>query len=356
MRTIIAAALFCIIVVLIALTIIGVSDYYAAPHFYLSESTVRGWQQSFKEVLTVDEQNYILEHPIVSFAGEHYNYPVSFYNKHAKEWQGIAHDVLDHIAIATGLVFHKVGTLQDDWSELLNMTEEGEAYLITEVLRAKEREEHFLLSDTYVYDYFALLSKTSFKNLSFEDVWKVKVGVVKDTIYAALFDELYPNHPNVTAYVSTDDAYKSLESGKIDVFMGRHQRLLSMINLYEKTGYKANLTFDIRAETTFGINVNHPELQSIINKALAIIDTEIIVSGWMHTYYDYSGRTMIAQRPLLVIVAILIFVMWRWSRLDNIKLKQMINACGIEVELHTEPKFITRTKNFVSKVYHKIQI
>jgi len=44
--------------------------------------------------LSGTEQSFIESNPVVRFAAEHDNYPISFYNNHAGEFQGIFHDVL----------------------------------------------------------------------------------------------------------------------------------------------------------------------------------------------------------------------------------------------------------------------
>jgi hypothetical protein len=44
-------------------------------------------------------------------------------------------------------------------------------------------------------------------------------------------------------YRSSDEAYAALERGDVDLVMASNRRLLSIINYYEFTGYKANLMF-----------------------------------------------------------------------------------------------------------------
>ena len=52
---------------------------------------------------TEEEREYIKNNPVIPFAAEFDNYPVSFYNKYDNGWQGIAFDVLREVEKLTGL-------------------------------------------------------------------------------------------------------------------------------------------------------------------------------------------------------------------------------------------------------------
>ena len=77
-------------------------------------------------LLTDEEMEYIKNSSGIKYAAEHYNYPVSFYNKHENEWQGIAHDVLHDVEKLTGLNFELINDHDTQWPELLRYLESGE--------------------------------------------------------------------------------------------------------------------------------------------------------------------------------------------------------------------------------------
>jgi len=283
-------------------------------------------------LLTDDEKAYIRSRPEIQFASEHYNYPVSFFNRHENEWQGIAHDVLRDVEKLTGLSFVVKNEHNTQWPDLLRYLESGEAAMITELLHHQSREGRFLWADrVFIADRYALLSKTSFPDLSITEVLGARIGLTKDTIYTELFQRWYPEHTDTVIFESSDDAYDALENGEVDAVMASVRRLLSITNYYELTGYKVNLLFDGISESQFGFNVEEEVLRSIINKALTLIDVENITTHWLNVKFDYGGVLAEAQRPwligtiiMLLIIIVLVFFMFLRKRKESKRLERLL--------------------------------
>jgi len=258
--------------------------------------------------LTEEEKAYIRGHPVVSFASEYDNYPISFYNKYEKQWQGIAHDVLKELEALTGLTFKIMNETNAEWSDLLGSLENGKTSMITELLYSEERAGLFLWpKSVIVSDNYALISKTDFPNININDILRIKVGLIENTAYTSLFLSWFPDHKNKTFYENTDAAFYGLERGEVDIVMANVCQLLMLTNYYERTGYKANLVFDYTTESTFGFNRNEAVLCSIVDKALRLTDTWGISGQWMRRTYDYSAKLARSQRPWLISAAALFF-------------------------------------------------
>ncbi|MDR1943697.1 MAG: transporter substrate-binding domain-containing protein, partial [Synergistaceae bacterium] len=206
-----------------------------------------------------EEKKYINDHITrniaIPIAAEYDNYPASFYNNQEGEWQGVAFDVLGEIEVLTGLVFAIAHNDSKEWPELMVMLENGEAALITELIRSKEREGRFLWpGSSYQTDYYALISRAEFKNLDINEVLYAKVGLMVDTAYAEIFQKWFPNHVNIMEYTNTTDAFEALEHGEIDLVMATRNLLLSQTNFQERPGFKANIVFKYPFESTFGFH------------------------------------------------------------------------------------------------------
>ena len=260
---------------------------------------------SFLNSLTDDELTYLQNTPMVRYVTENSNYPVSFYSVYHDEWLGIAHDIFDVISELTGLTFERVSTLDDQWLDLITMLDNGEAAMITELLCPEIRTVQYLYSDPYSSDLYSLISKSNLPTLGWSDVHDMRVGVVHGKVYEALFHNLYPSHEYVVSFDCSDDLYRALINGDIDVTMGRNDQLLAINIFYGQVGYRSNLIYNIQVKSAFGFAPGEETLRSIINKSLSIIDTDIIVSSWAHTYYDYSAKIKEAQRPLLIATVIM---------------------------------------------------
>jgi ABC-type amino acid transport substrate-binding protein len=191
--------------------------------------------------LTPEEIAFIRENPVVNFAAEYDNYPISFFDSRSGEWQGIAFDVIDKLEELTGLTFKIVNDENTEWPDLLDMLESGEAAMISELIPNKEREGLFLWPETPVLtDYFALISKSDYRNISINEIWYIKVGVAKGTVYAEKFKNWFPNHMNIIEYESSDDAFNALDRREVDAVMSSECRLLALTNHNEFAGYKIN--------------------------------------------------------------------------------------------------------------------
>ncbi|GBU26746.1 hybrid sensor histidine kinase/response regulator [Treponema sp. R8-4-B8] len=259
--------------------------------------------------LSEEEREYIQKHQVVSFAAEYDNYPISFYNKHEKEFQGIAYDVLKEVEALTGLTFKIANGKNAEWPELLHSLETGKVSMISDLLQTKDRAELFIWPKTAVMtDNYALVSKSDYPSIRINDIMSVRVGLMKDSAYASLFRSWFPDHKNTVEYESSKDAFNALDRGKVDLVMANLIQLLMLTNYYERSGYKANIVFDYSSECTFGFNKNETVLCSIVDNALRLIDTKGISGQWMRKTFDYSIKLGRLQRLLLITVAVLLLI------------------------------------------------
>jgi PAS domain S-box-containing protein len=258
--------------------------------------------------LSAEEKAYIHNNPVVSFAAEYDNYPVSFYNKYEQQWQGIAHDILREMETLTGLTFKITNDYDAEWPELLYSLESGKTSMITELLYLDKRAGLFLWPQTVIMtDNYALISQSDYPGISINEILRVKVGLIKDTAYTSLFRSWFPDHKNTVEYESSNTVFDALERGEVDMVMANLSQLLMLTNYYERTGYKANFVFDVASESTFGFHKNEVILCSIVDKALHMIDTRGISGQWMRRTYDYSAKLARSQRPWLISAAALFF-------------------------------------------------
>ena len=292
-----------------------------------------------------EEKAYIRghEHTGVAFAADHADYPVSFYNEYEGQWQGIVFDVLPELEALTGLSFHLANDRHADWTTLYTMLERGEAAMISNLLRTEESEERFLWPDTsFVSDYYALLSKTSFPNIDISEVRYMKVGLAKNTAYAELFRSWFPEHTNTVEYEGSDAAFQALDRGEVDLVMSSRRMLLDMTNYLELSGYKINVMFKYYSESAFGFNGDEAVLRSIVSKALHLIDTETISERWTSRLYDYQAKLTQAQIPwyigasaLILVVFILLFILFRRTQNRGKELKKLVDEQTSALQIQT---------------------
>ncbi|MDR0585321.1 MAG: response regulator [Treponema sp.] len=319
--------------------------------------------------LSPAEKAYIQDHVVreaaVPIGVEHDNYPVSFYNPQEKEWQGIALDVLAGVEELSDLSFRRINDETVEWPELMDMLERGEAAMITELIPSGERTGRFLWADTaYQSDYYALLSKSDFRDIGINEIRYARVGLMEGTAYAELFREWFPDHGNTAEYPNTDDCFTALEKGEVDLIMATRNLLLSQTNFREQPGYKANIVFNRSFESAFGFNLHEEELKSIIDKCLRIIDTDGITERWTHRTFDYRSKLARSRMPwligfsvLLLFVLTLLFIMFQRNRQEGRRLEKLVHQRTRELETQTEAAQVaSRAKSdFLSKMSHEIR-
>jgi len=248
--------------------------------------------------LTAEESAFIKNNPVVNFAAEYDNYPVSFFNRRENEWQGVCFDVLREVESLTGLKFELIADEQLEWPVLQRMLETGEASVISELIRTPDREGGFLWPDTpLLTDYYALLSKSELGNIGVNEVWLYRVGLVIGTAPAELFDRWYPSHSGTKGYTSYEQAFNALQRGDVDMVMASRNQLLVLTHYEELAGYKTNLVFNYPLASTLGFHKGEETLRGIVEKALRLIDIDSIDDYWTTRTFDYRERLSEAQLP-----------------------------------------------------------
>ena len=295
--------------------------------------------------LTEEERAYLHSRNVIPFVAEHYNYPISFYNKYEKQWQGIFFDLLKEIEILTKLSFKLINDEHTEWPALLQMLESGKGLIIPELLVSKERQGRFLWSKTpYVTDYYALLSKSGTRNITINEVKDVRVALTRGTAYAEMFRSWFPGHEYTVQYESSDEAFNALDRGEVDMVISSRRRLLALLNYHELPGYKANLIFEYPSDAMMGFNKNEELLCSIFDKALRLIDVNHISEQWMNKTFDYKGKLAREQRPwllgvsvLLLCVLILLIILFQKKKYEKVKLEELVKkrteAIGRQITL-----------------------
>ncbi|MDR0502392.1 MAG: transporter substrate-binding domain-containing protein [Treponema sp.] len=293
--------------------------------------------------LTEEEFNFIRNNPTVPVGVDPGNYPGSFYDAREKKWRGTSLDILDEISYLTGLTFNRVNDEHTQWPQIFEMLKRGDVALVTELNQSHERDGQFLWpGSAHITDFYALISHIDFPDIKLNEVLYARVGLAKNTAYAAVFNKWFPGHTKTVEYESVEEAFAALMRGEIDMVMANQRRLLYLTHYMELPDYKTNIVFDYAMDIQFGINKNAEILCSIIDKALVNIDTKSISDHWLRRTYDYRSKVVEAQRPLFMglsllflLVLTLIAVFFVRSRMTGRNLEKIVKKRTDELALQT---------------------
>jgi len=251
--------------------------------------------------LDEDEKAFLRNTDSVPIAVQPFNYPVVFYDSREKKWDGIAIELLQEVKKVTGLSFNVVNDENAGMQDLIRMLLEGKAHILSDLIKTDEREPFFIWGNyKFMEDQYVLLSKTKFPNVSINEIPFSRIALRGGTAHTEMFRKWFPNSEYTSEYSVMEDAFLALEKDEVDLLMGAKSHLLYYSNYNYFSGYKANYLFNHFYEAAFAFNKDQEMLRSIIDKALSIVDTEVIVEQWLTRTYDYRTRMLEAQFPLFI--------------------------------------------------------
>lgn len=336
----------------------------------LSELYYEGYQQYLHHKVfnsfSLAQLRYIEDHndteTAVRVAAEHDNYPVSFYNKREKQWQGIAFDVLSAVEGMTGLKFTVINDIDAPRDEIINMIQEGEASLVA----SAELQDAipFLSAKPYQTDYFILISRADYPEVNAHKLSFERIGVVAGATSSAVFQAYFPNHDNLVAYQDNGEAFSALESGKIDLLMVKRNVLLSLANYHERLGFKENLIFNRTYDTYFGFSSGNTILAYIIDKSQKLVDTASVSDRWSRKVLDYKEKIARSQSPYLIasslllgVALALLAILFVKNRQRGKDLEYLVRQRTRELEIQTAAAQVaSQTKSgFLARMSHEIR-
>jgi len=266
-------------------------------------------------------------------------YPITFYNNTDGEYQGIAWDIMTEISWLTGLEFEIVNDRFAPWHELLEMLGAGQAAMIADLWYAEDRKDSFLWSEEpYMTSYYAFLSKIETPFTDFL-IPILHTGVVKGTIFEAVYHTFFPDGGNLVLFDTHSDALNALESGEIDLLLAPDFFLLYQTNYRENPGYKINsLLRNFEGESFFGFNKDQELLCSVVSKAQRFVDTDRIALSWTSRVYDFqrvladesaqnaNQRTIFLAISIVILLALLsvLIVLFRKNRNTSLQLESAL--------------------------------
>jgi len=222
--------------------------------------------------LTPEEINWLEKHPdiIVGFDGDYA--PYSFKNEKGL-FEGIAVDYVDEIKCKTGLSFSTYP--EGAWENLYQDTMDGKVDVIATLMIRPDRLKYFIYTKPYIsLKYYIITRKDNNTIMSRQCLHNKKLVLVKDYSTTNDIREKFPFAIHNLVDTITD-AVIVVSSGNADasvLALGMAQHIIAKHNI---SNLKFVAPYDQESfEQGFGIRKDLPELASILDKALKLIDNE----------------------------------------------------------------------------------
>jgi len=290
------------------------------------DKPIRGhFHQQAKQIqFSQAEKNWIAEHPVVKLSGEANWLPLSYFDNQ-QLYTGIAHDYLQLIEQYSGIHFEY--QYYDDW-QTAQVAFENKKIDLLDKISPQQGTKNMNFSEPYLKLNFVLINIHEAPYISdLRQLDNASIGILKNLALGEN-SQYMQQFPNLTLipYRDPRSGLEAVSTRKIDAFIMdslsfnyyRHELNLSDLKIAGPTEYSKDISF--------GIHIEEPLLQSIIDKSLAQIslaEKNHITKTWivssLNNYQLYQWAWKIS---VLVISIILFFSYWNYRlRQENIKRK-----------------------------------
>ena len=260
--------------------------------------------------LTLEEERFLKNHPVLKVAYDVDWPPVEFFDKE-RGMNGMAADYLKGMSELLGVKFEP--GKPRSWKEMMRAVEEGELDFFTAVAPTPQRRKWMDFTESYLSFPIVILTDKEVPYISSMADLKNKPVAVVDG-YAS-HDLLLENHPDLTL-MPVQDVKKGLmavSTGKAFAFVGSLATASHVISREGLTDLKVSGDTTYHLGITMGARKDNAVLLKILDKALASISLQeknAINSRWTSVTYEHSINYALIWQIIavaLVIVAIILY-------------------------------------------------
>ena len=280
--------------------------------------------------LTTEEQQWLKAHPEIRIAPDPDFEPFEWVTLDGA-YKGMAADYLRLVEQRLGIKFTLVHN--KDWSQVMDMARARQVDVIPALARSPQREQYLLFTTPYISAKGVIVTGKSYENI--QELEGKKIAVVTDYVWD---DWITYNKFHVRLYrvERTLDGLELAALGGVDAMVSD---IASVTYLIRKHGL-SNLRIvkdegvDRNLELSFAVRNDWPELQIIIEKALASLtfeEKEAIRAKWLTLEAPGLWRNPVFWYSTLGAVAALLLLLTAtviWNRM----LKQRVELRTRELQ------------------------
>ena len=200
----------------------------------------------------------------------------------------------------------------DSWTNIKQDLKDAKIDVLPLVARTIERDKEYDFSTPYLIMHGAIFTrKDNNKIKSIKDLYSKELAVMKDdSAHEYILDLNYTQ--NIFTYNNYEEAFKSLETGKHDAVVVQKLVGIQLIKKLRLKNIKASefILEDFRQDFCFAVQEHNPELVSILNEGLMIVNAngvyEQLYEKWFHKTKHEKG---ISKKTLYILVSIILILL-----------------------------------------------
>ena len=280
--------------------------------------------------LTEAEQRWLKSHPIIRAAPDPDFAPFEWFTLDGA-YKGIAADYLRLVEQRLGIKFELVHT--KEWSQVMDMARARQVDILPALARSSQREQYLLFTTPHISAKGVIVTGKGYENI--QELKGKKIAVVTDYVWDDLITHsnfevrLYRVERNL-------DGLELAALGGVDAMVSDiasvtyliRQHGLSNLRIVKDNGVDRNL------ELSFGIRNDWPELQTILEKAVASLtfeEREAIRAKWLTLEVAGFWRNPVFWYSALGAVAVLLLLL-AGTMIWNRALKQRVELRTRELQ------------------------
>ncbi|MCH1930839.1 transporter substrate-binding domain-containing protein [Shewanella sp. A25] len=275
----------------------------------------------FLTILTAQERAFIKQHPIIRVGVDPSSAPIDFIDENGVH-RGMMADYLAEISRISPLTFQTYN--EGTWTKAVEDFIRQEVDMLSLASPGAGREESMLFTvpiEQYPPVIVTLIEGDHPKSL--EQLKGKRISVVADDV---THKQLVRDHPEIdlVQFERLDQALSAVDSGEVDAAFVHFPTAAYLLQTAKFNRLRIAAVSDYRFGVSMGIRKDWPELQRILNKALAQISDERareIQNRWVNVQYDLGLKKQQVYNWLVrIIVGVLLVVLffalrnWRLNR------------------------------------------
>ncbi|OAI27543.1 EAL domain-containing protein [Methylomonas koyamae] len=277
--------------------------------------------------ITESERQWLQTHPTIRLGVDPNFMPYEKLDAEGR-YVGAIPEFLKLLEARLGIKF--VPVPNKSWQEVLDMAKRGELDMIGAAVKTPDREQYLNFTEPYVSMPAVIIgNKSSTYISSLQMLSGRRVAVEQGYFVQELLSRDYPEL-QLTVTASVQDCLRLLAEGKVDAYIGDaasasyaiKQLDLANLRIVGQTGYIS--------ESRLAVAKAHPELLSVLEKALAAIDPaqrETITNRWLSMQADAGLDVKALARPALALLLVLLFcVYWVYRLRREIRARKSSEA------------------------------
>lgn len=280
---------------------------------------------SYLDVLTQSERNWLQAHSSFTLGIDQNSYPFEFIDKNNSH-SGISADYIDFISQKLKINLNVVEDMT--WGESFEQLKADEIDVMSDVVSSAKREKSMLFTKPYFkFSSVIVTRKGDFYTESMNSFDGKKVGIVSGYVFAELLAKDYQNI-EIVDVSSPEEGLQLVNDGELDAYMDS----LAVVNHFmDKNNY-----FDLivalftpyKVEISMAVRLGLEPLIPILNKALDSMDAKTkskIANNWLAVRVQEGTQLKTILKwsiPILTLLFMIIFIFMRINRKLTKEIKQ----------------------------------